>query len=194
MKFENNFEINLQKIKERSLRLKAVPLDDKKFEKITELLKQKIKKRSISYLEVGSGIGYSFLNFLRVLNIKEAVLIEKDKERFEELKKNVKNFKNRLKIDLINDDALNYLKKLEKSFDIVLVDANKSKYLDYFLLLKEKSKFLIFDNTFFNDLTENERFKTIIKNLKLFHEEILKSNSKEIIHYKIKDGITIVIF
>jgi len=187
---------NLDLIREKSIKMKAMPLNEEKIKKIIEIAKKYFKDKKISYLEIGSGIGYSFLRLSKELRIKEAFLIEKDKKRFEELKRNVKELSEKIKIHLINKDALNYLKskKIKKRFDLVLVDANKSKYLDYFLLLKEKSNILVFDNSFFNNLLENKRYKTIIRNLIKFHNHLINENFKELLHFKIKDGITFIIF
>jgi predicted O-methyltransferase YrrM len=193
--FEESFDIFLSNLKNKSIELKAMPLKEEKVQKILDILKDNFKEKEISYLEVGSGIGYSFLRLLKELNIKKAVLIEKDKERFKELQNNLKILKNtQINLQLVNEDALEFLKNLEESFDLALVDANKSKYLEYFLLLKNKVKVLIFDNTFFNNLNKNKRFKTIIKNLENFHFNILKENFKELFHFKIGDGITVIIF
>ncbi len=185
----------LDKIKEESIKLKAMPLKEKKLSFIIDFLKD---KDDLTYLEVGSGVGYSFLSLLSSLKIKRAFLIEKDPIRCEKLKKNIevflKNNKKSVEIKIFCDDALKVIPKIlkDKAFDFCLVDANKSKYLDYYLLLRKKVRFLFFDNTFF--FPEGKRYNTIRRKLKEFHEKVLFDDNKQVIHYKVYDGISLIIF
>jgi predicted O-methyltransferase YrrM len=198
-----------------SKELKAMPITKEKLKIIEKIVNCFELTKKCFFLEIGSGIGWSFINFSKIFNIKSAILIEKDNERAKILLENIKNFLNEKteNIDyfLINRDALLFLKE-EKNFildklkkmkeskedflKVAFIDANKSKYLDYLLLLEDLNfDILIFDNSFFHlrqDINK-EKNKTIIKKLEKFHDYLLKKQDFHLLHFKKGDGLTILI-
>ncbi|MEO2154804.1 MAG: hypothetical protein ABGW69_03265 [Nanoarchaeota archaeon] len=210
---ENNYDYEF--IYNLSKELKAMPVTKEKLKTIEKIANCFELTKECFFLEIGSGIGWSFINFLKIFNIKSAILIEKDDKKAKILLKNIKNFLNEKtkNIDyfLINEDALLFLKeeksfildklkKMEESKDnflkIAFIDANKSKYVDYFLLLEDLNfDILIFDNSFFHlrqDINK-EKNKTIVKKLEEFHDYLLKKQDFHLFHFKEGDGLTILI-
>ncbi|MDR2867817.1 MAG: hypothetical protein LBV55_04095 [Acholeplasmatales bacterium] len=103
-------------------------------------------------LEIGSGIGFS--SFLMSTQAKLVYTIEKDPERYEKLRLLMPQFQ----IDnviAINADALAYHLDETLKFEVIFIDAAKSKYQEYF---EKYAPYLtangciISDNMFFHHL------------------------------------------
>lgn len=87
-------------------------------------------------LELGSGVGYStlwILYALEDLKIEDTFLtaVEINSERVKMLKqllKEVNPIKTRYTV--VNDDALNFIRRSKEKFDFIFVDISKDRYLD----------------------------------------------------------------
>ena len=138
---------------------------------ILNLVKEKVEenKREIQILELGTAIAYSSINMASISNNIIIDTIEKSKKMYDIAKNNIEklnicdnNFKNRINMYL--GDAFKLLqettedelgKKVDicnNKYDIVFIDANKSKYLDYFNICKNllnDNGIIILDNVLF---------------------------------------------
>ena len=130
-----------------------------------------LKPKSI--LEIGSAIGYSSLCFKKHTGA-DITTIELSKKMANIARSNFERYKE--DINLINDDAMKALKDLNQGFDFVFIDANKSRYLDYFKMtskLLNKGGVIIADNVLFrgevcNDDIMERRKNTLVKRLRNF--------------------------
>lgn len=141
---------------------------------ILDLVKEKVEekeenKRGIRILELGTAIAYSSINMASISNNIIIDTIEKSKKMYDIAKDNIEklniyesNVKNRINMYL--GDAFKLLqentedetgKKVDicnNKYDIVFIDANKSKYLDYFNICKNllnDNGIIILDNVLF---------------------------------------------
>ena len=155
-----------------------VPIVSQDVARFIELLLKIIKPKNI--LEIGSAIGYSSLIMSKASDAN-ILTIEKDEETFKLLKENLKKYDTDNKIKAINDDAINALKSMDKEekFDFCFIDANKSQYEEYLNLvydLTSDNALILIDNILFRGFVakneDNKRYRTIIKNLKKFIEDV----------------------
>ena len=138
---------------------------------ILNLVKEKVEenKREIRILELGTAIAYSSINMASIDNNIIIDTIEKNKKMYDIAKNNIEKIdicksteKNRINMYL--GDAFKLLqentedetgKKVDicnNKYDIVFIDANKSKYLDYFNICKNLLNYngiIILDNVLF---------------------------------------------
>lgn len=155
-----------------------VPIVSQDVARFIELLLKIIKPKNI--LEIGSAIGYSSLIMYKASDAN-ILTIEKDEETFKLLKENLKKYDTDNKIKAINDDAINALKYMDKEekFDFCFIDANKSQYEEYLNLVYDLTRdnaLILIDNILFRGYVakdeDNKRYRTIIKNLKKFIEDV----------------------
>ena len=141
---------------------------------ILDLVKEKVEekeenKRGIRILELGTAIAYSSINMASISNNIIIDTIEKSKKMYDIAKNNIEkldicenNLKNRINMYL--GDAFRLLQEntedetgkkvniCNNKYDIVFIDANKSKYLDYFNICKDllnDNGIIILDNVLF---------------------------------------------
>ena len=132
-------------------------LQDVSMEVIETILEIKKPK---NILEIGTAIGYSAINM--ALSNPDVMItsIERDKDRYIEAVKNVKELKLDDRITLILADAFDFNTKEE--YDLIFIDAAKSQYLKFFDKfsnnLKEKG-YIITDNIKFHGLTFSDKSK-----------------------------------
>lgn len=155
-----------------------VPIVSQDVARFIELLLKIINPKNI--LEIGSAIGYSSLIMSKASDA-DILTIEKDEETFKILKENLKKYDTDNKIKAINDDAISALKSMDKEekFDFCFIDANKSQYEEYLNLVYDLTRdnaLILIDNILFRGFVakdeDNKRYRTIIKNLKKFIEDI----------------------
>lgn len=155
-----------------------VPIVSQDVARFIELLLKIIKPKNI--LEIGSAIGYSSLIMSKASDAN-ILTIEKDEETFKVLKENLKKYDENNKIKAINNDAINALKSMDKEekFDFCFIDANKSQYEEYLNLVYDlirDNALILIDNILFRGFVakneDNKRYRTIIKNLKKFIEDV----------------------
>lgn len=179
-KYIENFSSERENLKELVdyAETNRVPIVSQDVARFIELLLKIIKPKNI--LEIGSAIGYSSLIMSKASDAN-ILTIEKDEETFKVLKENLKKYDTDNKIKAINDDAINALKSMDKEekFDFCFIDANKSQYEEYLNLVYDLTRdnaLILIDNILFRGYVakdeDNKRYRTIIKNLKKFIEDV----------------------
>ena len=138
---------------------------------ILDLVKEKVEenKREIGILELGTAIAYSSINMASIGNNIIIDTIEKSKKMYDIAKDNIEkldicesNVKNRINMYLgdafkllqenIEDETGKKVDICNNKYDIVFIDENKSKYLDYFNICKNllnDNGIIILDNVLF---------------------------------------------
>jgi len=138
---------------------------------ILDLVKEKVEenKREIRILELGTAIAYSSINMASIDNNIIIDTIEKSKKMYDIAKNNIEKLdiceidvKNRINMYLgdafrllqenIEDETGKKVNICNNKYDIVFIDANKSKYLDYFNICKNllnDNGIIILDNVLF---------------------------------------------
>jgi predicted O-methyltransferase YrrM len=151
-------------------------------------------------LEIGTAIGFSTLWMARYTDSDtEIVTIERKQERFNEARKNIKEFGFNEKVTFKFGDAQEIAPYLRRKFDLVFIDAAKGQYLNLFKMVEDKiseNGIIICDNILYKGLVRSDKkvdhdIRTIVVNLRKFFI-YLKNNQKfktEI--FDIDDGISI---
>ncbi len=126
-----------------------------------------IKDNNIkNILEIGSAIGYSAIMMASINENIYVTTIEKDKERYNLAKRNIKKYNLENQITIIYGDATT--EKIEGLYDLIFIDAAKSKNILFFEKYKNNLKengTIITDNLSFHGLVEDNT-KVITKNQK----------------------------
>ncbi len=126
-------------------------------------------------LEIGSAIGYSAIKMALISDDIKITTIERDEVRYLEAIKNINEFDLNNQINIILDDALNV--NLNQKFDLIFIDAAKSKYLDFF----EKFKYNLMPGGII--ITDNINFHGLTKDVEKIKSRNLKSLVKKINKY-----------
>lgn len=159
-------------------------------------------KKPTNVLEIGTAVGYSgsiMLKFaadncrLTTLEIEEKSAM-RAKETFSKL-----GFSERVTLHI--GDAEEIVPLLSGSFDFILCDGPKSRYLEFYPYLKSllKSGGVLFcDNVLFRDYVSGEvknphRMQTIVNNMREFLEMLTKDPDFVTTVLPVGDGVTISI-
>lgn len=157
------------------------------------------KKKIKNILEIGTAIGYSAIMMALSSPDIYIVTIEKDKERYLEAVKNVKKFKLEDRITLIFSDALTT--KIDGRYDMILIDAAKSKNLEFFQKFErnlELNGTIITDNMKFHgyvdkDLKEIEsrNIRALVKKIRTYTDFLKENKDYTTNFFSIGDGIAV---
>jgi caffeoyl-CoA O-methyltransferase len=145
-------------------------------------------------LDIGTFLGYSALCLIKGLKPGgELHTLEIDEKSAAVASENFKKSKTENKIILHTGNALELLNKLDKPWDLVFIDADKTGYIDYYnvLLPKLKSGCLIMaDNVLFHgQVFEKEVKGKSAKAIQAFNDLILSDNRVEKMMLTLRDGL-----
>jgi predicted O-methyltransferase YrrM len=152
----------------------------------------------VCMLELGTFTGYSALCMAESLP-EDGVLhtIECDDELEEFILKNLENSPHGHKIKLHIGDALTEIEKLNETFDLVFIDADKREYLAYYEAVFPKLRtggFIIADNTLwdgkvlkFVEPNDNQTIEIV-----RFNDFIALDNRVDKVMLPLRDGLTVI--
>jgi len=151
-----------------------------------------------SCLEIGTFTGYSTLSMALALPTDGYVYaIDKDKKTNEIAVKFFKEAKvnDKIKTEVNNGiEAIKLLTKNKKKFDLILIDADKESYIDYFnrsLKLLKKNGLILIDNTLWKGEVSNlKATDKLTMKLKQFNNHVKKTKINKYI-LPIGDGFTV---
>lgn len=159
------------------------------------MISRMIKPKMI--LEIGSFVGYSALCLVKGL-AEHGELHTIEKRENDALTAQSyfdrSEYKNQLRLHV--GSATDIIADLNKDWDLIFVDADKTGYLGYFQSLIDKVKpgtWFLFDNVFFHG--EVLKDSLVGKNSKAIHEfnEYIKNDSRvEKVMLTIRDGLTLL--
>lgn len=162
---------------------------------ITFLIQKQIKR----VLEIGTAIGYS--SIMMALSNPNLLIttIERDRDRYLEAVKNVKQFGLENRITLIFNDALDI--NIDEKFDLIFLDAAKGQNINFFEKFERNLNsggYIITDNMKFHGLVDKEESEIESRNLRGLVRKIkeytmfLKNNTNyEVEFLNTGDGIAI---
>lgn len=165
-----------------------------------EFLMNYIKQKKVkSILEVGTAIGYSAIMMSIVDPEIKITTVERDKERYLEAIKNVKKMDLEDRITLIYNDALNI--KLKEKFDLIFIDAAKSKNQEIFLhfinnltpkgsVITDNIKFHGYVDKELNEIS-NRNIRGLVRKIKNYIMFLKDNTEYKTIFYEIGDGISV---
>ena len=164
-----------------------------------EFLTQYIKDNNVkTVLEIGSAIGYSAIRMALVDKDIKVTTIERDKERYNEAVKNIKEFNLENQIEIFNADALDF--EIDKQFDLIFIDAAKAQYIKFFEKYKNNLKqdgTIISDNLDFHglvknpELTSNRNTKQLVRKINTYIEFLKENKEFKTEFISLGDGIGI---
>ena len=189
-------KLELAKIKEKALEAHIPIIMDDTLEVIS---KELIEKRPNRILEIGTAVGYSAICFSEFLS-EEGIIdtIERDEERANEARENIKKAEVEEKINIIAGDAVEILPTLTGKYDVVFIDASKGKYPFF---LKEALRMLALNGIIFADnvlykgyvMSDYNKHKqrTAVRNLREFLAQLQENAELETEILEVGDGLAI---
>lgn len=193
-----NEQINIIKHKARVEKIPAI-IDDG-----MEVLLQTVKEIiPHAILEIGTAIGYSAMAMLQAAPYDCYIdTIEIDEQRYFEAIKNFFRANAAEKINCYLGDCLEVLPKIiaDKKYDLIFIDAAKSKYLDCLKIVEEHLNdggVIVADNVYFRGMVLSDeepprKYRAIVKNLRKFIEYISDKNKFNTVIYDKGDGVAVI--
>ena len=158
-----------------------------------------VKKQIESVLEVGTAIGYSAIKMCLASPKVKVVTIERDKERYMEALKNIKQAGLEKRIIPIFKDALDV--KLKDKFDLIFLDGAKAQNINFFEHFEgnlEKDGYFITDNINFHGLVDKDEkdiksknLRGLVRKIKAYKEFLTNNDKYDTKFLKIGDGISV---
>ena len=186
----------LLKVKEQALQEHIPIIMDNTLEVIDKILS---KKKPEKILEIGTAVGYSAMCFSEYLSENGKIdTIEREEERVNQAKVNIKNVGVEDKINILFGDAVQLLPTINEKYDVIFIDAAKGKY-PFFLkealrLLNDKGLILA-DNILYKGYVMSDynkhKQRTAVRNLREYIHEVTQNNELETQILEVGDGLAI---
>ncbi|TMN21037.1 O-methyltransferase [Lentibacillus cibarius] len=151
-------------------------------------------------LEIGTAVGYSALRMAEANSNASIVSIERDEQRYRQAVANIREMDKLHIIDVICGDATEELPKLTgNKFDMVLIDAAKGAYKEFFELsvpLLSNDGFVVTDNVLFKGFVadtekQHPRYQKIAAKIRAYNDWLVKHPDFTTTIVPIGDGIAI---
>ena len=188
---EQEFEI----VKERALENHIPIIMDDTLEKIKEILETEKPKK---ILEIGTAVGYSASCFVKYAENVVVDTIELDEERAKEAIENVKKIGISENINIMIGNAVEILPALSGEYDIVFIDAAKSKYsifLEEGIRLIRNGGLILADNVLYKGYVMSDynkhKQRTAVRNLREYIKEVTENPNLETESLEIGDGLAV---
>ena len=164
-----------------------------------EIEKRMKELKPTKILEIGTAVGYSAICFSEFLGDNGKIdTIERDIDRANEAKENIKQMELEDKINIIIGDAVEILPTLNEKYDMIFIDAAKGKYPFF---LKESLRLLADNGTIFADnilykgyvMSDYNKHKqrTAVRNLREYIKEVTESPNLETEILEVGDGLAV---
>lgn len=191
---ENKYMSRLRTLAEED----GVPIVDRQVGEFLKILLHLTKPDSI--LELGTAVGYSASLFAQTLSDVYIDTVEINPDMAIMARTNFHNLSLENRIRLHVCDALDFLKKDERFYDFIFIDAAKGQYQEFFDLSLErldKNGLIVIDNVLFHGMIASNEYAvrrkiTIIKRLRNFLPEILSDERFDSSLLPIGDGLLLV--
>ncbi|MCL2859984.1 MAG: O-methyltransferase [Oscillospiraceae bacterium] len=185
----------LEVIKTKALADKIPIIKDDALAEIIKIL-QEIKPKNM--LEIGSAVGYSAICFAPYV-LNKIDTIEIDEKRAKTAISNIKKAGLTNKINLIMGDALEVLPNLKEKYDVVFIDASKSKYpmfLEHALAITTENATIIADNVLYfgyvlGDYNKHKQ-RSAVTNLRKFLNMVNSNPKLKINILEVGDGLAVI--
>ena len=166
---------------------------------LLEIEKRMKELKPTKILEIGTAVGYSAICFSEFLGDNGKIdTIERDIDRANEAKENIKQMELEDKINIIIGDAVEILPTLNEKYDMIFIDAAKGKYPFF---LKEALRLLSDNGTIFADnilykgyvMSDYNKHKqrTAVRNLREYIQEVTQNPNLETEILEVGDGLGI---
>ena len=185
-----------EKIKKKALEDHIPIIMDDTLEVIKKVLEEEKPKR---ILEIGTAVGYSASCFARYTS-EDCIIdsIEIDEERYKEACENIKLIGVDNKINLIFGNAVEILPTLKEKYDIIFIDAAKSKYeifLEEGIRLSKSGSIILADNILYKGYVMSDynkhKQRTAVTHLRQYIKETTENPELETEILEVGDGLAI---
>ena len=186
----------LEKIKQKALDDNIPIIMDDTLEVIEQILKE---SKLVRILEIGTAVGYSAICFSEYLE-EDGIIdtIERELERVSQAKENIKKAEVENKINIIYGDAVEILPTLKEKYDMIFIDAAKSKYpffLKEALRLLSDEGVIIADNVLYKGYVMSDynkhKQRTAVRNLREFIQQLKDNKELEVEILEVGDGLAV---
>lgn len=188
---QEEFEI----VKQRALENHIPIIMDDTLEKIKEVLE---KENPTRILEIGTAVGYSASCFARYAENAIIDTIELDSQRAKEAIVNVEKIGVSDRINIMIGNAVDILPTLSNPYDIVFIDAAKSKYeifLEEAIRLSKKGSLILADNILYKGYVMSDynkhKQRTAVRHLREYIRLVTENSNLETEILEIGDGLAI---
>ena len=189
-------ENELKKIKEYALERHIPIIMDDTLEVIDKVLKE---NKPNKILEIGTAVGYSAMCFSKYLAENGIIdTIEREHERVEEAKENIKRVGVEDKINILEGDAVEILPTLNEKYDVVFIDAAKGKYPFFLEQAKRtlnKNGIIFADNILYKGYVMSDynkhKQRTAVRNLREYIKEVTEDENCKTEILEVGDGLAI---
>jgi len=189
-------ELKLQTIKQKALENHIPIIMDETLAVMEAILKENRPKR---ILEIGAAVGYSAICFSRLLAENGKIdTIEREPERIEEAKENIKKMELETTITLYEGDAVEILPTLNHTYDMVFIDAAKGKYpffLEQAIRMLAPNGLIFADNILYKGYVMGDynkhKQRTAVNNLRKYIKDITENTDFETQILEVGDGLAI---
>ena len=186
----------LEKIKQKALEEHIPIIMDETLEVIEKYLN---KNKPNRILEIGTAVGYSAICFTQFLAENGVIdTIEREADRVEEAKKNIKLAEVENKINIYEGDAVEILPTLNNKYDVVFIDAAKGKYpffLKEALRMINKDGIIFADNILYKGYVMSDynkhKQRTAVRNLREYIKEVSENPNLETEILEVGDGLAV---
>lgn len=169
---------------------------------MTLLLQVIQMKQPKTVLEIGTAIGYSAIRMAEAVKDSKIVTIERDEERSQKAKENIRRFQLENRITLLEGDALEMVDNVSMHgpFDVLFIDAAKGQYERFFHLYEPHvavGGVIISDNVLFKGMVAgaaeipSKRLDNMVKKLHRYNGERLEDPRFTSMIYPVGDGVMI---
>lgn len=168
---------------------------------VAQFLKVLIKvKKPKKILEIGAAIGYSSIVMIDSMGESgEVITIERREDMINLAKANIDKCGYRDRIHILKGEAQDILPEIEDTFDMIFLDAAKSKYMDflpYCIKNLADGGLLISDNVLYKGMIANDdlvvrRKKTIVRRMREYLDYICNNPIFESSIIPIGDGVAL---
>jgi predicted O-methyltransferase YrrM len=164
--------------------------------KFLEMLSRMIQPKRI--LEIGTFTAYSAIAMAKGLaDGGKLITLEVNPEMETFIRKYIEKSGMKEKIELMMGNALEIIPKLDDTFDLVFIDADKEQYVDYYELAFSKLKpggFILADNVLWNGkvLEDNSKSDKETMGIKAFNEHVKNDKRVEQVMLSVRDGLLLV--
>ena len=188
--------IALENIKQKALEEHIPIIMDETLEVIEKYLN---KNKPNRILEIGTAVGYSAICFTQFLAENGVIdTIEREVDRVEEAKKNIKLAEVENKINIYEGDAVEILPTLNNKYDVVFIDAAKGKYpffLKEALRMINKDGIIFADNILYKGYVMSDynkhKQRTAVRNLREYIKEVSENPNLETEILEVGDGLAV---
>jgi len=187
----------IEEIKKKALKEKVPIIKD---EGLFFLLEQIKKNNSKDILELGTAVGYSSIQMAKLNKDIHIDTIERNKDMYDEAIKNIKDEGLDNQITVYFKEIADF--KTDKKYDLIFVDAAKSKYGDYLEQFIDNLKddgIMVFDNMVFHgmiydiDSIKNRNTRSLVKKIVKFRDLVHNDSRFDIIFNDlVGDGILLL--